>query len=94
MSAVVGNKTIVTATATLLTGIPAINDRKYLILTNNTSTTFWFGFANTITNISANTNALPAGKQHAIRIGADDSQSIYVYHIAGSDQRIGWAIDA
>jgi hypothetical protein len=94
MSAVVGNQTIPNTTTTLLTGIPAINDRKYLILTNNTSTTFWFGFANTITNTSTNANALPAGKQHAIRIGADDSQSIYVYHIAGSNQRIGWAVDA
>jgi hypothetical protein len=94
MSAKVANQTIPTATTTRITGIPAINDRKYLILTNNTSTTFWFGFENNITNLTTNANALPAGKQHCILIGADDSQIVYVYHIAGSDQRIGWAIDA
>lgn len=94
MSAKVGNQTIPTATATLITSIPNIVDRKYIVFTNNTSTTFYLGFANTITDVSTNAVAIPAGKQHCIQIGADDSQTIYMYQASGSNARIGWSIDA
>lgn len=94
MSAKVANQSIPNTTATLITGIPAINDRKYIVFTNNTSTTFYIGFANTITDSSTNANAIPAGKQHCILIGADDSQTIYAYQLSGSAQRLGWSIDA